>query len=566
MQSQNDQLHTNDSEIILPLFLSDVRVRKSVWQSLTSASAGRGSTYTFVSAGNADVSSLESQHSRDDVLIGNNSPPSLRHLLRPLHSTATDMIVAPNTIHLPRTIQLDSPRDPREAGLVSSARALHLLDYFDTHLAPWLAAIDPLFDVQCSAFLLSAMLYQASKFCNEEIDERMALGSHTRMLAMLSFAEADVSMEAVLAVYLLAAWKDPDDQFSDLYTGYADRIGMKQNSKNNRHYERIHFFHYVQQSVFLLHYRPSPHIGKRDDFIRSALPWSLHPNALVGDWFLCADVESTAIQCRYKMLFEEQIQQYPSIGGDILSHSLLDAFIHEIQEWEHRWEREAQKGEKHRDHQLRMAGFRLFRNSVCTQISSIALRQALQSWLKGAQNQSTTSLAQVKRSYEICLDSAVGVLDSSLDLQDRPDLLLHMPDSLVILLDQASLLLVYLLLVPAITPTTQVKSTTNSFDEIKTISEMAAAECILRIKKVDYLLKTASNTRSASLVTATRLSSDYLASLVDLVEGKRVVNGEDRMQNLLTSSVIASPAFDDSFQGWDWLQYFLESSTQAHFQ
>jgi phage-related protein len=524
---------TGNSDLIdVPTILSDVGLQRSVWHALTSASAARGSTYTFVAAGNADIAA--DQDRQNGAIPEQSSPPlSLRHLLqrvdgRPASFTSS---AAPS---LPRSMHLDAPRDPRAAGIVTQSRALHLLAYFNEHLAPWIAALDPNFDITCHSFLYSTILYQASKYCNTSLEETSALGSHTRMLAVLTFAEVDVRPGSILAYHLFTAWKDPDDSTSEVYTSYADRVRFIETSKRSRHCERILFFHYVQQSVFLLHYRSSSLLNKNNKLARRTLSWTQDPEALIGDWFLCSDVESTAIQCKYKVLFEEQHQQYMSgICGSANSSSLLDAFMADIGDWEHRWKSEASRNDsRDSNFEMRMLGFNLFRNSVCTQIASIALYQALQFWIKEESMMSSTFL---EKSFKFCLDSCLALLDTS---TDNTGIILHMPDSLMVLFDQAALLVTYLLLLPTMMKKSSGKNA-NVLDSMKGFSNSIALDCISKIKRVEILLRTAFSTRSSGLVTAVHLSADYLASLITLVEG-HASQGQEDMQPSHTAAASSS--------------------------
>lgn len=555
-----------------PAILNDSRIRRNVWQALTSASAARGSTYTFVSAGKADITAQEMR--KDRSIFDSAAPPSLRHLLQRLDgqrsTTSTFASCAPQ---LPRNINLDLPRDPCAAGILTRNRAMQLIEYYNRYLAPWMAAIDPTFDASSFPFLFTTILYQASKYCDESRGEATALASHARMLAVLTFAEVDSKPESILAYYLFAAWKAPDDSISDVYTSYVDRARMRDMTIGNRHCERIQFFHYVQQSVYLLHYRSSSLQNKSNKFARQSLIWSQDSEALENDWFLCSDVESTAIQCRYKALFEEQHQQrHSGTCGAAFSSALFDAFLQDVDDWEHRWRREARQKSRNVGDNLRMIGFGLFRNSVCTQIGSIALYQALQSWVK---DQSTASSAFLQKSFQVCLDSCLGVLDSILDPSNESNIMLHMPDSLVILIDQAALLAIYLLLLPTMMEASSVWST-SSLGPLNTISTSIAPDCIVKIKRVEAVLRVASYLRSSSLVTAVGLSADYLASLLNLVEG-RVEEGQQSSTMITSTSNTAGatapsyildsaaatpfPSLEESLFSPEWLNLFSNLPT-----
>ncbi|UZJ53660.1 hypothetical protein CBS101457_002980 [Exobasidium rhododendri] len=511
-------------------------VREKAWRILTRKSANRGSTYNFVTSGKAEVSTLKESQSSSARESRKTSHPSLRDLLRRVDMEDTPSAVVGEAVPLlPRMIFLDAPRDPRQVGIVSEERAQQLFDYFNGKLSPWIAALDPTIAISAIAtpFLLSAILLQASRYIGgRDSTESMALAIHCRTVGALAFLEADTSQEVALAFYILSTWKMADDSFSDMYTGFADRIEMMNGGiqtaeeADERSQERIQLFHYVQHNVFTLHYSPSPTFRKRNDLTRQALTWAQAQNSLVGDWFLCSDMESTAIQIRYKSLFEEQQHQH---GATYIP--LLETFLHEMSEWESRWRQESARREALElgdatGRLLRGTGLKLFRNSVCIQISSIALCETLRTWLRGKQ---LGTSVYTKRSFDICLDSCIGLLESILDLDGEGETLLHMPDSLVLLADHASLLIVYLLLLPSTTAERGDHTALMHTTSIDQVEDSLALECVEKIRRVSELMRSASLLRG-DLSTAVGLSADYLDSIIDLIEGRNdVINNHDEV-------------------------------------
>lgn len=159
------------------------------------------------------------------------------------------------------------------------------------------------------------------------------------------------------------------------------------------------------------------------------------------------------------------------------------------------------------------------------------------------------SPAHVKRSYEICLDSCMGVLESIIDFGGQLNTLLHIPDSLFLLADHATMLAVYLLLVPAVTADQDAAS--HSKTTIEQVSNHVAQDCVNRIKRVKEITGSASLLRPG-LVTALALSADYLDSIIVLIEGRATDH-----EAVFTINSAAGIHTNELDLGWDWLQYFL---------
>lgn len=622
-------------------------LRSSIWRALMRNQGMRGSTYTFVSSGEVSIagsldqtmeSKQEDETQSTNINQGESSyQPTLRQLFSPFNKTFTgsQRIEA----SLPLVVRFDTHPDPRAAGVISPNRCVELLTYFDDHLLPWIGIFASAKELSLphyrwsSTFLLSTVLYLASQFSTPTngttIEETQALGMHTRSLAIRAFGSADKSLETLLAFNLLTVWKAPDDGYSQIYAGFTDQIATisrtsTSNGKPLSEHDaadalRIQLFHYVQRSVFQLHHMPMTNMIMDQHGVVLPLPtpspapppllalerFAAGNTTLPSDWFLCANVEGSSIQCKYKSLFKQHQQgrfgtSRNTVGPQV---ALLEAFFAEMETWEHRWRRRGLRAKELRRNNTedvqQWAGFEILGHSICMHISSIAFRKGLDVWFEITGqtmiplNDSATA-ELIQRSYQACLDSAIGLLRRITQL--HPTVLVHMPDSTLVLINHAALLVIYLLLIPsAAAEGNQQQQTTSSSKQRKQFPDVVGnytvtqQECLQTLKIAQEKVWQAALTRTEN--TCCALSSEHLASLIELIEGpiqqQQRGGGEeliDRKQvrlnethssssnrsriNTGEQSIISgqdpSPINIQQNLGWEWLQTFLDDTSVAN--
>lgn len=486
------------------------------------------------------------------------------------------------TSSLPRTLHLDAPRQPVLLGLVSQDRADRLVSYFRTHCAPWLAIEPDLARNAGDALVFTGMLCNASRFLSDDRDETTRLFAHAQTLAACAFLEGEGSLATVLGFHLLSIWKAPDDQTSELHVGFTERqVAMHlsnlphQTSIEAHQSQRILYFHYVQERVFALHYTRSP-INQEDSVhsMASTMAWIkdvLNGPSFPGDWVLCADVTSTSIQCRYKSLLLEQRKLHRH--SSVYLHPILESFAEEMGEWERQWlafaDRDDGLATTQPDLQAikailsRRKAFAIFGKSVSSQTTSIILREALRDWLSlrsGSDliTESSPSLKLLHRSYDTCLDATIGLVgefacrESNGSDDDALEVLLHMPDSLIILVCHAALLALYLILLPvAIIEAQPVADKVTLISRLQSLSELSAAECLHKIKVSAQALERATR-RRPQRCSAASLCASYLNSLIELVELQAPLEAPSTGQN--------ADGDDENLVDWNWLQGFLDFS------
>jgi hypothetical protein len=555
--------------------LRDALLRQHVWHTLMAAP--RTSTYTFVSSGDADVSDL---HSAGAARSRSGQPGgvTLRQLLHSPEAGAQPSGRDRTLAALPAMIDLLAPRDPRLACTIADAQVDELLAYFDEHLKPWLGVMDgegwALPDMASRPFLLCTVLYVAARYrpsltCADWIAR---LAAHTRTLAVLAFAEAQCSLDVVLAFLLLTVWKSPDDDFSELYLGYADRIaalhggvtfasakrGDALHVQASRRDERILLFNHVQQNVYVLHHcPPGRQAGVGDAALGLHLSaWARSPDAQACDWFLACDAASTELQLRYRTALD-QLERFDTHLGSAAQTSLLARFVGDLEAWEAQWTFESRLAawQSHLAANRRTVGLFLFRNSVKMQVCAVALKSALRAALQAAagDNNKRVSLSSadaVERTFRLCLDGALGVL-AQMPLLSATELA-HIPDSLVVLAAHAALLVIYLHLLPAALADAGYEGLTFA-----SISNLAAPQSMGSIRAAAAAMSAAASALPASAAeNAVHLSARYLDALCRLVEPTREASAADALVAIGEQTLLDGDMATDEL-GWDWLQAFL---------
>lgn len=617
-------------------------LRSNIWRALMRNQGMRGSTYTFVSSGEVNIAGSTDQPidaKQEDEEHGTNIDqgessyqPTLRQLFSPFNKRASDSHRIEAS--LPLVVRFDTHPDPRAAGVITPSRCVELLAYFDAHLLPWIGVFASAGELSLprarwsSTFLLSTVLYLASRFSDGEVEEAQGLGMHTRSLAIRAFGSADKSLETLLAFNLLTVWKAPDDGYSQLYAGFTDQIATisrtsTSDGKPLSEYDaanalRIQLFHYVQRSVFQLHHMPVTNMIMDQHGVVLPLPtpspapppllalerFAAGNTTLPSDWLLCANVEGSSIQCKYKALFKQHQQgkfgtSRNTVGPQV---ALLEAFFAEMETWEHRWRRRGIRAREMRrssssssngqEDIQQWAGFEILGQSICMHISSIAFRKGLDVWFETTgqmmiPSNDTATAELIQRSYQACIDSAVGLLRRVTQL--RPTILVHMPDATLVLINHAALLVIYLLLIPAAAAEGNQSSNTSTskrkqFPDVVGNYTITQQECLQSVKIAQETVWQAALTRSEN--TCCALSSEHLTSLIGLLEGSiqdspsiqgteremvdrkqaplnRISTGEGTNLTSTISRQDGTPIPIQQNVGWEWLQTFLDDTADS---
>ncbi|KAK5075650.1 hypothetical protein LTR70_005393 [Exophiala xenobiotica] len=351
--------------------------------------------------------------------------------------------------------------DPVESGILTKADSVALFDHFMLHMnAKWEYLLDPHFDTHQDVRHRSALLFATILFCSSKfascingspvlttdafLQSRLCMVA--RNLAIGSFARGDRSIETMQAFYLLACWKERDDDVSYLHSGYAFRVlhdlDLEQNIENRRQAARLRtwlalFRQDKQQSMFFMR-RASFSLGGGEE-----------------------------IQSKTRVMVQK--------ASTTMLPFLLDLMDTELQRWKTRWQnhlegegRHQPKDDRSLDGGLLRLGRRhiemlvgLWEHSVRLNIASAVLRQALMALVvPGHGSIEQPSLSSLSLDSPAMLDvllddvpglsgsveGAFGILQHLLSIPT--DDLRRSPDSVLLLGPNASLFLLLLLCLP----------------------------------------------------------------------------------------------------------------------
>jgi len=280
------------------------------------------------------------------------------------------------------------------------------------------------------------------------------------------------------AFYLLACWKEPDDDVSYLHSGYAFRIlldlDIRQSDKNEKEAARYRrtclalFRQDKQQSLFFMR-KASLGAGEEEGapFSGELNDWLSLSHTLPFDFIACCNADIRRKQARLRLMAQKSsMDMFPCI---------LDLMDSELSRWRATWQ--SHVGSRSRFHQSDHLSpdqrcfspgmnhadilMGLWEQSVRLNIASVVLRQALLSTVTSLrlteQQQPSSSLSLDIPSVVDTLTTDFPGLASSIEgafgtlrqlLMFPPDDLRRSPDSVLLLGPNAALFLCLLLCLP----------------------------------------------------------------------------------------------------------------------
>lgn len=487
-------------------------IRARIVAALSTLKGKRGSPFSFVTSGESPSFNANGE---DDKAIQEapqhrSSPrsqptePSLKlsSLLRPLRPAPRPQVGEDNeqptsSVKMPSYISSmtigQTITDPVEGGILTRSASMALFEHFMLEMnAKWEYILDPHFDNHDNVKRRSQLLFATVLFCSSKFASyingsllpttdpflQSRLCSMARNLAVRSFAEGDRSIETMQAFYLLACWKEPDDDTSYLHSGYAFRIlhdlDLEQNDGDKRHAARCRrtwlalFRQDKQQSLFFMR-RAS--LGSGDEegshFVADLYTWLKMPHALPLDFIACCNADLRRIQGKLRVMVQK--------ASSTMLACILELMDSELGRWKSTWQHHL-SGENrmnpHNDPTLNQGLFYpgiqhlntllgLWEHSVRLNVSSAILRQALMSSvtssLRSNEQQPPSSLRLDLPSVVDLLSTDVAGLNGSVEgaFGTLRQLLLFPthdlrrgPDSVVLLGPNAALFLCLLLCLP----------------------------------------------------------------------------------------------------------------------
>jgi hypothetical protein len=385
--------------------------------------------------------------------------------------------------------------DPVDNGILSHLASEALFHHFMLEMnAKWEYLLDPDVDThddvrRRSRLLFATILYCSSKFANCINDNLVPLTdpflqsrlcSVARNLAIRAFAEGDRSIETMQAFYLLACWKDADDDVSYRHSGYAFRFlhdldwdlndgDGRQAFRRRRTWVAL-FRQDKQQSLFFMKRATSSISDNDHPFVSQLDTWLEMPHVLPQDHIACCSADLRRIQSKVWGL----VQKAPLI----MLPCLLEQMDSELNRWKLSWEDRLERKLPRLcpdalpfDHRLMHPGkyhlralIGLWENSVRLNVASAILRQAITASVAAslrANGHSPPSAFMLDLPgippLEYVLSPDVAGLRSSIEgafgtlrymLQFSPEDLRRAPDSILLLGPNAALFLCLLLCLP----------------------------------------------------------------------------------------------------------------------
>jgi hypothetical protein len=381
--------------------------------------------------------------------------------------------------------------NPIEGGIISRQASIVLFEHFMAQMnAKWEYILDPRFDThdsvqERSSLLFASVLFCSSKFANY-VDDRLIpepdpflqtrLCSLSRNLVIKSLAQGDRSIETMQALYLLACWKDADDDISYLHSGYAFGIlrdmdlgscGADGSQVVRRRRMWVALFRQDrQQSLFFVRCA-SPNQGCEDIApLCDVDDWLKTPYALPSDFIACCSADLRRVQSKLRTLVQK--------ASPNLLPCLLDLMDAELNTWKSKWKRllegEGRTGTKAGQlprpdllhpglcHLATLVS--LWEHSVRLNIASAILRQALAASVLSSPSlnfeqdslwkiDSTTIQEVLSPNLPGLTSSIEGAFDTLRDLIDFPsDDLRRAPDAVLLLAPSAALFLCLMLCLP----------------------------------------------------------------------------------------------------------------------
>ncbi|KAF4963584.1 hypothetical protein FSARC_8416 [Fusarium sarcochroum] len=350
-----------------PRGLITPEIRARIIAALATLKGKSGAPFSFVTSGDRPSGADESTHHQplsSDQLQPSAPSLKLSWLLNPLQAsnpTHTRDSIHQTTPLVKMPTYLDSMTlgqtmtDPVDNGILTYQASEALFHHFMLQMnAKWEYLLDPHVDThddvrRRSRLLFATVLYCSSKFANcingslvSTTDPflQSRLCSVARNLAVRAFAEGDRSIETMQAFYLLACWKDADDDVSYRHSGYAFRFlhdldwdasdGERRQAVRRKRTWVALFRQDKQQSLFFMKRATSSMSDDDHPFVNYLDTWLRMPHVLPQDYMACCSADLRRLQSKIRGL----VQKAPSI----MLPCLLEQMDSELNRWKLAWE------------------------------------------------------------------------------------------------------------------------------------------------------------------------------------------------------------------------------------
>ncbi|KAG9018912.1 hypothetical protein FRB90_008303 [Tulasnella sp. 427] len=184
-------------------------------------------------------------------------------------------------------------RDPVELGLIDLPEARRLLTHVFEHLNPFVNLFDPVLHTveyirKKSPFLFTVLMMAGAKFWKKTMFRPFRRMAYT--FASRAFEEQWKTVETVQAFVCLVYWKEPEDNYTWMFVGYACRLAIDVNLntfvrksslkrpetelelRERRNRERTYFVLFVHDRSLSMQ-TGKPWMLQEDDLIRNSGNW-----------------------------------------------------------------------------------------------------------------------------------------------------------------------------------------------------------------------------------------------------------------------------------------------------
>ncbi|TFK42840.1 fungal-specific transcription factor domain-containing protein [Crucibulum laeve] len=284
--------------------------------------------------------------------------------------------------------------DPITAGIITEDEAKTLFDAIYIRLNPFINLFDPALHTVSyirsrSPFLFTTLIMAACKFFRPPLFKQCQKLANE--YAVRAFQEGWKSVEVVQAFACLTYWKDPEDNRTWTYIGYACRMAVELNLNRyvpnpslheseiqrleRRNRERTYL-------VLFIHDRSlSTQTGRHwmlpeDDLIRHSSTWHQENKgpARLEDVIIAALLQLRRIASETTDIFTASKSSSSNNNGDINHEVVLHACNAKLAEWDNTWHHEMERANGEKFHQSFLSFFRLY---VTVFLNSYGIQSAM---------------------------------------------------------------------------------------------------------------------------------------------------------------------------------------------
>ncbi|KAI0933727.1 hypothetical protein AcV5_005800 [Taiwanofungus camphoratus] len=286
-----------------------------------------------------------------------------------------------------------TPKDPIEAGLLDEKTVQDLFDMFYIRLNPFINLFDPaLHSVnyvrsRCP-FLFTTLVMACCKFFKPELYRPALKLAHE--FAVLAFAGNWKRVEVVQAFACMTYWKEPEDQCTWTYIGYACRMAVElglnryvgKNVTGESEFQKLERRNRERTYLVLfVHDRSlSMQTGKQwmlpeDELVRHSMSWHEEGGQQIRqeDVILAAFVHLRRIASETTDVFNLHESNPASHHGDLNYDIMLRNCNQKLNQWDQTWRHEMQRAHGESFH---FAFLRLFQLYVRLFLNSFGLNSS----------------------------------------------------------------------------------------------------------------------------------------------------------------------------------------------